>query len=128
MKKAFTMIELIFVIVIIGILAVIAIPKLMATRDDAKTVVELNNLANCIKDIAGSYTSKQLEDNSSSACKSLKCSKVDLGTSHSDGNITVTIQNSSSSKDKYCDYVKKSAKKKNLEGNHSFGGSKIKTD
>lgn len=36
MKKAFTMIELIFVIVVIGILASIAIPKLTATRDDAK--------------------------------------------------------------------------------------------
>ena len=30
------MIELIFVIVIIGILAAVAIPKLAATRDDAK--------------------------------------------------------------------------------------------
>ena len=35
MKKAFTMIELIFVIVILGILAAIAIPKLAVTRDDA---------------------------------------------------------------------------------------------
>ena len=35
-KKAFTMIEVIFVIVIIGILAAVAIPKLAATRDDAK--------------------------------------------------------------------------------------------
>jgi general secretion pathway protein G len=35
MKKAFTMVELIFVIVIIGILAAVAVPKLMATRDDA---------------------------------------------------------------------------------------------
>jgi general secretion pathway protein G len=34
-KKAFTMIELIFAIVIIGILASISIPKLAATRDDA---------------------------------------------------------------------------------------------
>jgi len=36
MKKAFSMIELIFVIIIIGILAAVAIPKLFSTRDDAQ--------------------------------------------------------------------------------------------
>ena len=35
-KKAFTMVELVFVIVVIGILSAIAIPKLAATRDDAE--------------------------------------------------------------------------------------------
>ncbi len=34
-KKAFTMIELVFVIVVIGILSAIAIPKFAATRGDA---------------------------------------------------------------------------------------------
>ena len=34
-KQAFTMIELVFVIVVLGILASVAIPKLAATRDDA---------------------------------------------------------------------------------------------
>ncbi len=38
MKKAFTMIELVFVIVIIGILASVAIPRLAVTRDDAVLV------------------------------------------------------------------------------------------
>ncbi len=34
-RKAFTMVELVFVIVVIGILSAIAIPKFAATRDDA---------------------------------------------------------------------------------------------
>ncbi len=35
MKRAFTLLELVFVIVVIGILASVAIPKLWVTRDDA---------------------------------------------------------------------------------------------
>ncbi|SHO80928.1 Type II secretion envelope pseudopilin protein (PulG,guides folded protein to PulD in outer membrane) [hydrothermal vent metagenome] len=34
-KKAFTLIELVFVIVVIGILAAVALPKLAMTRDEA---------------------------------------------------------------------------------------------
>lgn len=36
MKKAFTLLEIVFVIVILGILAAVAVPKLSATRDDAE--------------------------------------------------------------------------------------------
>lgn len=37
-KKAFTMLELVFILVILGILAAVAIPKISASRDDAKLV------------------------------------------------------------------------------------------
>ena len=46
MKKAFTMIELVFVIVVIGILATIAIPKFAATRDDATLTKAKTTVAN----------------------------------------------------------------------------------
>jgi len=55
MRHAFTMIELIFVIVIIGILAAVAIPKLSATRDDAYLTRLKANTRICINDLASLY-------------------------------------------------------------------------
>ena len=49
-KKAFTMIELIFIIVIIGILAAVAVPRLVATRTDAKISKTVANLKILLED------------------------------------------------------------------------------
>lgn len=58
MKKAFTMIELTLVIVILGILAAVAIPRLAATRDDATAVKAVTDLRTLINDLTTNLASK----------------------------------------------------------------------
>lgn len=64
MRQAFTMIELIFVIVILGILASVAIPRLSATRDDAQVVRMAQSISQAINEIAAYATANgKVEDN-----------------------------------------------------------------
>ena len=58
MKKGFTMIELIFVIVILGILASVAIPRLAGTRTDAEISALVANIRTLISDAASYYAVK----------------------------------------------------------------------
>ncbi|NPA28263.1 MAG: type II secretion system protein [Epsilonproteobacteria bacterium] len=135
MRRGFTMIELIFVIVIIGILAVIAIPKLNATRDDAKIATNLQNLSTCIQDIGSEYTAtgKEPEDfNTIPSCKNLidsGCFAVEPGDSTTDGTIVVKGKQKD---DTWCVDATKKAYARNLvadengaQKEHKFGGNKI---
>ena len=93
-KNAFTMIELIFVIVILGILAAVAIPKLAATRTDAKIAVELSNVAQVILNLGGEFTSHNAFINTTPALEaaSLNCFTVTASAAQLvDGNFTVDV-------------------------------------
>ena len=71
-KKAFTVVELIFVIVIIGILSAIMLPKLMATRDDAKIAVALSNVGKLVSELHIYYTTNAYFDANLSKMSSIK--------------------------------------------------------
>ncbi len=90
-KLGFTMIELIFVIVVIGILSVVLLPKVMATRNDAKLSIDISNMAICIKDAGGYYTATgiDLKEGDSDACDRVKCFTIIYATEDQiDFNVT----------------------------------------
>jgi len=144
-RNGFTMIELIFVIVILGILAAVAIPKLAATRDDAQVSKMSTNVATLISDLGSAYTSQGVLDKWNDATNVPTYTNATTKTadtvavttpvylyngtkqcikfvSTTDGNLTVS--KGSDRTDTVCKAVQ-TASAKNL-GSHVFGGSHVK--
>lgn len=99
-SKAFTMIELVFVIVIIGILAAVAIPKFSATRTDAQASVIATRLSNCIQLAAKGYFLNHAFDVNDSNCVEIvsKINCYELTADDSNGTLFIKdVANASSS-------------------------------
>ena len=64
-KSGFTMIELVFVIVILGVLAAVAIPKFAATRTDAQIAKGRSDVASIRSGIVSERQARLIKGNSS---------------------------------------------------------------
>ena len=91
-RLAFTMIELIFVIVILGILAAVAIPKLSATRNDAKIATEMTSAAVALSNLGAEFTAKGafVDYTIANADNSVICFKFVLDDA-TDGNFSLSV-------------------------------------
>ena len=98
-RKGFTLIELLIVVVIIGILAAIAIPKFASTKDKAKLASVKTDIRNFMtaqegyfSDFATYGTYAQLQANQGFTLSAGNASTASAGTA---GGYSITIQNNS---------------------------------
>ena len=103
MKKAFTMIELIFVIVALGILAMVALPRLASSKEDAeitrvkaeiaaiRSAIQTNRGAKLLAQKGNGYPEKLDEKTIEEITNGTKLSKKYWSVNETGNQLTVTI-------------------------------------
>ena len=96
-KSAFTMIELIFVIAIIGVVAAVGVPKLLVSRNDARASVIAIRLSNCIELAGKSYLQTSSFDINETNCNAVTAESDCFILTPIDADGVLNVKNSSSS-------------------------------
>jgi general secretion pathway protein G len=149
LKSAFTMIELVFVIVILGILASVAIPKLAATRDDAKITSKASEIQAILSEIPASFVAsgevKAPQEMSQVLKQMVQQGKATTSTgtiTNSKGMVTLLTQDGASDENAFtidlnqstlvlkyaipcAGVICKQLQKRISEGNFSVGGERV---
>jgi type II secretory pathway pseudopilin PulG len=122
MRKAFTMIEVVFIISIVGILSAVALPKLLASRDDAKGVRLVHDLSVCITEAGTHYMMEGSFGNTTQpgATQTQSCERADkcFDFTENDSNGTLTVSNDSNATSKDCIEAQRIANQNYLSTTH----------